>query len=142
MPDPQVETTAIAPSPALRPYVRQFMVIENFAHRSNTLLPEAAIIAGFRFRGQCSQDGSNALCAVVTGLRDKPRRLTHSSGSGTILAMFTANGAAALLREPPEELFNTTMPIEFQVGRSQLHVIEEQLAEALSWEEIQDLLAG
>jgi len=106
------------------------MVIENFANRSNTLLPEAAILAGFRFRGECSQDGSNALCAVVTGLRDKPRMLTHSSGSATIVAMFTANGAAALLREPPEELFNATLPIEFQVGRSQLGVIEEQLAEA------------
>lgn len=90
MPDHQVQTTAIAPSAALRPYVRQFMVIENFANRSNTLLPEAAILAGFRFRGECSQDGSNALCAVVTGLRDKPRRLSHSSASGTVVAMFTA----------------------------------------------------
>jgi len=106
------------------------MVIENFADRSNTLLPEAAIIAGFRFKGECSQDGSSALCAVVTGLRDRPRRLNHSSGSGTIVAMFTATGAAAMLREPPGELFNATLPFEFQVGRSQLDVIEEQLAEA------------
>ena len=66
----------------------------------------------------------------MTGLRDKPRKLTHTRGSGTIVAMFTPNGAAAILREPPGELFNTTMPIEFQVRRSQLDVLEEQLAGA------------
>ena len=130
MPDPQVETSVFVPSPSLRPYVRQFVLIENLADRANTLLPEAAIIAGIRFKGYCSRDAQSGLCAVVTGLRDKPRMLTHSRGSGTIVAMFTPGGAAAILREPPGELFNTTMPIEFQVRRSQLDVVEEQLAEA------------
>ena len=130
MPDPQVETSVFVPSPSLRPYVRQFVLIENLADRANTLLPEAAIIAGIRFKGHCSRDAQSGLCAVVTGLRDKPRMLTHSRGSGTIVAMFTPGGAAAILREPPGELFNTTMPIEFQVRRSQLYVVEEQLAEA------------
>jgi AraC-like DNA-binding protein len=114
----------------LRPFVRQFLVVENLVDRTNTLLPEAAIIAGFRFRGECSHDGLSALRAVVTGLRDRPRVLTHAAGSGTILAMFTSYGAAAFLREPPEELFNVTLPLEFQVRRSQLEIIEEQLAEA------------
>jgi AraC-like DNA-binding protein len=130
VPDPQVEASVFAPSPSLRPYVRQFVLIENLADRANTLLPEAAVIAGIRFKGECSRDGQSGLCAVVTGLRDKPRKLTHTRGSGTIVAMLTANGAAAILRQPPGELFNTTMPIEFQVRRSQLDAVEEQLAEA------------
>lgn len=110
--------------------MRQFLIVENLADRSNTLLPDTAVIAGFRFRGACSQNGSEALRAVVTGLRDSPRTLTHSTGSGTILAMFTATGAAAFVREPLEELFNATMPIDAQVRRSQLELVEEQLAEA------------
>ena len=46
MPEPQVEASVFAPSPSLRPYVRQFVLIQNLADRANTLLPEAAIIAG------------------------------------------------------------------------------------------------
>lgn len=68
MPNPQVQASVLAPSPGLRPYVRQFMVIENFANRSNTLLPEAAIIAGFRFRGAPLPD--------VKALRDSTPFLT------------------------------------------------------------------
>ncbi|HUA98892.1 MAG TPA: helix-turn-helix transcriptional regulator [Terracidiphilus sp.] len=125
-----VRTAAFVPGPALRPYVRRFLVVENLGDRTNTLLPDTAIIAGFRFRGACSRNGAEALRAVVTGLRDLPRTLTHAAGSGTILAMFTATGAAAFVCEPLEELFNGTMPIDAQVRRSRLELIEEQLAEA------------
>jgi AraC-like DNA-binding protein len=44
--------------------------------------------------------------------------------------MFTPTGAAALLREPVELLFNGTMPLESQVRRSHLDLVEEQLFEA------------
>jgi AraC-like DNA-binding protein len=125
-----VRSTALVPSEALRRYVRRFVVIENFADRVNTLLPDIAIVAGFRFQGECSQDGTSALRSVVTGLRDRARVLSHSRGSGTIVAMFTSLGAAAFVREPLEHLFNATLPIEEQVKRSQLDLLEEQLVEA------------
>lgn len=126
----QMRSLAIAPSPALRPFVRRLMVIESLTARSNTLLPESGIISSVRFRGEGSRDGTNPLLAVVTGLRDSPRRLTHAAGSATIVAMFTALGAAAFIREPLEELFNATMPLDVQVRRSHLDLLEEQLAEA------------
>jgi AraC-like DNA-binding protein len=128
--DPRIRATALTPSEVLRPFVRQFLVIENLVERTDTLLPDSGMVAGFRFQGSCAVHGTKALRAVVTGLRDTPRTLTHPAGSGTILAMFTATGAAAFLREPLENLFNTTMAMECEVRRSQLDLIEEQLAEA------------
>jgi AraC-like DNA-binding protein len=130
MSDAKIRVTPLIPTAALRHYVRRFLVVESLADRTNTLLPDTAIVAGFRFQGECSHDGSAALRCVVTGLRDRPRRLSHPRGSATILAMFTATGAAALVREPLENLFNATMPMECQVRRSALDAVEEQLAEA------------
>lgn len=130
VPEAPFRATPLAPSAALRPYVRQFLVVESLTDRTNTLLPDTAIIAGFRFQGACSQDGATALRSVVTGLRDTPRRLSHAAGSGTILAMFTATGAAAFVREPLDELFNASLPLELALQRSQLTIVEEQLAEA------------
>lgn len=130
MGDPRVRATAFTPSAALRPYVRRLLVIENLVQRTGTLLPDSGLVAGFRFQGDCATDGATALRAVVTGLRDTPRTLSHPAGSGTILAMFTPTGAAAFVREPLENLFNATMPMEYEVRRSQLDLVEEQLAEA------------
>lgn len=127
-----IRLTSLAPSERLLPFVRRFLVVENLAERANTLLPEAGMVAGFRFQGECSLDGKMALRSVVTGLRDRPRMLSHSQGSATILTMFTPTGAAAFLREPLENLFNLTMPMESEVQRSQLDLVEEQLAEAES----------
>lgn len=130
MPEPAFQSTSIAPSPALRPFVRRFLVVENSADRTNTLLPDVGVIAGFRFQGECSRDGSKALRAVVTGLRNQPRTLRHAAGSATILAMFTPAGAAHFIREPLGELFNSTMPLDAEVRQSQLQILEEQLAGA------------
>lgn len=130
MPETAFHATSIAPTPALRPFVRKFLVVENDADRTNTLLPDIGMVAGFRFQGECTHDGSKALRAVVTGLRDKPRTLTHSTGSATILAIFAPAGAAHFLREPLEELFNSTLPLDAEFRQSQLQLLEEQLAEA------------
>jgi AraC-like DNA-binding protein len=42
--------------------------------------------------------------------------------------MFTPTGATALLDVPVEDLFNATMPLDCQVRRSRLDLLEEQLA--------------
>lgn len=130
MPEPAFQSTSIAPSAELRPFVRRFLVVENSARRTNTLLPDVGVIAGFRFQGESAHDGSKALRAVVTGLRDQPRTLTHAAGSATMLAVFTPSGAAHFVREPLGELFNSTMPLDAEVRQSQLQVLEEQLAGA------------
>jgi len=126
----QMEKVAVAPSAALRPYVQRYLIIEYFSGAMNTLLPDAGIVAAFRFKGTCLVNGSSAPNLLVTGLRDSARKLILSGRCGNVVVLFTPLGAAEFLREPVEELFNGTLPFEHQVRRSHLDLVEEQLAEA------------
>jgi AraC-like DNA-binding protein len=116
--------------PALRPYLQRFLIVEYTAGHTNKLLPGTGLVAAFRFKGHCLLNGSAAPDALVTGLWDTARMLTHSGNCANILAMFTPTGAAALLREPVENLFNETMPLGLEVRRSQLDRIQEEIAES------------
>ncbi len=125
----QMRKAAFVPSAALRPYVRRFLIVEYTAGLTNSLLPEMGFVTAFRFKGECLLNGNRAPNSLVTGLRDSARMLTHSGNCGNIVAMFTPMGAATFLREPVEELFNGSMPLDCQVRRSELDLVEEQLAE-------------
>lgn len=125
-----METAAIAPTAALRPYIQRFLVVEYTSGWSSTLLPGTGLVAAFRFKGQCLLNGATAPNALVTGIWDRTRTLVHSGNCANVLAMFTPTGAAAFLREPVERLFNGTMPYELEVRRSQLSLIEEHLSES------------
>ena len=120
----------LLPSDALRPYIQRFLIVEYTSGWSSTLLPGTGMVAAFRFKGSCLLNDARAPNALVTGLWDKTRTLTHSGSCANVLAMFTPTGAAAFLREPVEHLFNGTMPMESQVRRSQLSLVEEQLFES------------
>jgi AraC-like DNA-binding protein len=126
----QMRTTSLAPSPALRSYIQRFLIVEYTAGQTNKLLPSTGLVAAFRFKGHCLLNGSAVPNALVTGLWDTARILTHSGNCSNVLAMFTPTGAAALLEEPVENLFNGTMPLEFEIRRSSLDRVEEELAES------------
>lgn len=125
-----MHVATLAPSEALRPYIRRFLIVEYTSGWSSTLLPGPGMVAAFRFKGNCLINDGKAPNALVTGLWDKTRTLTHSGSCANVLAMFTPTGAAALLSEPVEHLFNGTMPLEQQARRSQLSLLEEQLFES------------
>jgi AraC-like DNA-binding protein len=125
-----MKTAALAPSIALRPYIQRFLIVEYTSGWSSTLLPGTGMVAAFRFKGSCLLNDNRAPNVLVTGLWDRTRTLTHSGSCANVLAMFTPTGAGALLREPLEYLFNGTMPMESQVRRSQLSLVEEQLHES------------
>ncbi len=122
-----MQTAALAPSAALRPYIQRFLIVEYTSGWTSTLLPGTGMVAAFRFEGSCLLNDKEAPNALVTGLWDRTRTLTHSGSCANVLAMFTPTGAAVLLHEPVEHLFNGTMPLESQVRRSQLSLVEEQL---------------
>jgi AraC-like DNA-binding protein len=120
----------LAPPAALRPYIQQFLVVEYTSDHSNTLLPNAGMVAAFRFKGQCLVNETKAPSAAMTGLCDKARNLAHAGNCANVIAIFTPTGAAAFLREPLEEIFNTTVSLEYQVCRSYLDLFEEKLLES------------
>lgn len=130
MQENQLRTASFAPSPALRAFIQRFLVVEYTAGLTTKLLPGAGIVAAFRFKGHCQLNGSAAPNALVTGLSDTARILTHSGSCANIIAMFTPTGATAFLREPVANLFNQSMPLEHQVRRTHLDLVEEQLTES------------
>jgi AraC-like DNA-binding protein len=125
-----MQTAALVPSAALRPYIQRFLIVEYTSGWSNTLLPGTGMVAAFRFKGSCLLNDTKVPNALVTGLWDRTRTLTHSGSCANVLAMMTPTGASALLREPVQHLFNGTMPLEYQVRASQLSLVEEQLHES------------
>ena len=125
-----MQALALAPSAALRPYIQRFLIVEYTSGWLTTLLPGAGMVTAFRFKGECLLNGTKAPNMLVTGLWDRTRTLTHFGNCANVLAMFTPTGAASLLREPVKHLFNSTMPLEHQVRRSHLDLVEEQLFEA------------
>jgi AraC-like DNA-binding protein len=125
-----MQTAAIPPSAALRPYIQRFLIVDYTSGWSTTLLPGTGLVAAFRFKGECLLNGAKAPNALVTGIWDHTRTLTHSGNCANVLAMFTPTGAAAFLREPIEHLFNATMPYDLEARRSRLSLVEEQLSES------------
>jgi len=128
-----MHATSLPPSAALRPFVKQFLVVETEADDTSTLLPATSLVLGFRFGGIGRQVVGGQPVELprftMAGLRDSVRTLTHEKG-GILLATFTETGAAALLREPVDSLFNATIPFDCLVDRTLLRPLEDRLFEA------------
>jgi AraC-like DNA-binding protein len=125
-----MRTRTLAPSAALRPYIRRYLIVEYTSGWATTLLPGAGMVAAFRFQGECRINDAKAPNALVTGIWDKTRTLIHAGRCANVLVMFTPTGAQAFLREPVEHLFNGTLAMEHEVRCSELRLVEEQLFES------------
>ena len=122
----------VTPSVRLRQFVRRFEIIETFSERVHTLLPQTSAIACFRLDGVARIHGaSSALpAALLSGVQNRTRSMTHLRGSHVLLTVFTEAGASAFVREPLDRLFNRTMPMDLFQRRSRLDEVREQLMEA------------
>lgn len=135
-----------APCEALRPLVRRFLVVESVTAHGDAHLPDTGCVAAFRFRGMCRLDGAaEAPRSAITGLWDTVRRHSHSGDHAAVIVAFTPTGAAAWLRQPLEEIGNTTVDLEEMVGRrAGLDRLEDRLAGAANHAErirlVEDLL--
>jgi AraC-like DNA-binding protein len=123
----------VAPSARLQPFVRRFEMVETFSERIHALLPQTSAIACFRLDGVARMHGrssSSALPATLfAGVQDRTRSMTHLPGSHVLLTVFTEVGAAAVLREPLDQVFNRTVPMDLFLRRSRVDEVREQLKE-------------
>jgi len=110
----QVHT--FAPGEALAPFVRAFEIIEAGETEEKLLVPETALILGFRYAGSSSLvEGAVRLAVpdhVVTGLRATARRMATAAGSGIVLAKVREGAAGAFFAPPLHQLFGATVPLE------------------------------
>src|SRR5215510_2750197 len=120
------------PCEALRPFVKRFLIVEFPSAHKDSHLPDTGLVAAFRYKGDLTLGGGiKAPRAAITGLWDARRSHDHGRDSAVVLAAFTATGAAAFLRHPLDELFNTTVDMDgFLVASTDLNRLHEQLAEA------------
>lgn len=125
--------TRIQPCPELRPYVRQFLVIETDTILASTLVPDTALVMSFRFKGSGQQvlRGKTTSLAnfALAGLRDSTRQILHTPG-GIMLTQFTETGASAFFREPADSMFNDTVPVDCLLPESKLRPLQNRLIEA------------
>jgi methylphosphotriester-DNA--protein-cysteine methyltransferase len=120
------------PSPALRPFVKHFLVVEFPIRYHDTHLPDTSSVAAFSFRGGVRIDGDHwAPPAAFTGLLETLRAHEHCDGHAVLLATFTPVGATAFLRPPLEEFSGTTTDLAGILSRpEELDRLHEQLAGA------------
>lgn len=124
------------PCDALKPFVKSFSISEADEPLVYKVLPGTGVVIGFQYRGRLSyvEGGTESGLAIsgVTGLMDRYRVFRSSAHIGTVLVFFHDGGAAAFFKEPLHELFRESISLDNFMLRSELLVLEEQLAEAAS----------
>lgn len=128
-----------SPSPALAPFVKEFIIIESDFGTCSTIIPDTSVVMGFRYRGKVLwQDGggeSPLPAGVITGLRKSVRVLRYEQGTSNLLVVFREGGLAAFTRIPIREWFDQSVPAESLFHRSELEMILESLSEAADHKE-------
>jgi AraC-like DNA-binding protein len=67
--------------------------------------------------------------AVVSGLQARVRRVQHQANSSLVIVRFTEVGAASILKERVDRLFNQSPPLDTFFSKRQLEQIQNELAD-------------
>jgi AraC-like DNA-binding protein len=123
-----------APSPELAELVRCYTIVESDFEATRLLVPEPAIIVGFRYGGSARllEGGSGIRMPdhSLAGLRDTARRMLTSAGGGVVLAKLTIGGASELFDVPLHEVFGKTLELDELFPASDLSRVRAELVEA------------
>ncbi len=132
-----VQVTTFEPRVSAR-VVEGLALVETTGPAVRTLLPEPAIIVGFRYRGASAiddvHDGSLP-DAVVTGVRLTIRRMHTTANSGIVLARLRPGAGRAVLGRSTEALFGSTSPFATWLGGDRVEPVRERVRRATSHDE-------
>lgn len=122
------------PCELLKPYVDYLAIQENPTSNTYRVLPDTGLVIGFQYQGKLSRlkEAGEVLLSSsgISGLADHSRTFRNVAGTGTLLVVFKAAGAAVFFREPLHELFRESVSLDNFMLRSELLLLEEQLCEA------------
>jgi AraC-like DNA-binding protein len=131
--------TAVLPSDRLAPFVRLFRFVETDEEATRVLVPDGAVVAGFRYSGGACllEDGSahRVPGATLAGVRDTVRRMRTSAGGGVLLAVFHEGGASAFTDAPLHELFGATLGLDALAPAAEVEAAADRIASARDHEE-------
>jgi AraC-like DNA-binding protein len=122
------------PCDILKPFIQSFTIQETIEESIYKVLPDTGLVIGFQYKGRLSRMQNEAETSLsisgVSGLADHNRVFKNSPDTGTILAFFKEAGATPFFKQPLHELFRESVSLDNFMLRSELLLLEEQLAEA------------
>ena len=99
-------------------------------------MPDTSLVMVFRYKGLVShltgQQEITTPSFALSGLRRTGRLIKYAGDTGNILVIFKEGGAHAFLKEPLNELFEASLPLDNFDRYNNLSVLEEQLSEAVN----------
>lgn len=122
------------PSKSLRPFIKEYVIIESNIDLINRVLPGTSLTIAFRFRGQLNymseNDPANLPASFISGLRKSPRLINYLKGTAAIIVIFEETGANAFFKGPINELFGDTVSLDNFIHYQKITIVEERLSEA------------
>lgn len=122
------------PRDILKPFVKSFAVQETSKQDVYKVLPDTGLVIGFQYKGKLARLQNDVEMPLsisgVSGLADHSRTFKNSPDIGTVLIFFKEAGATPFFRQPLHELFRESVSLDNFMLRSELLLLEEQLAEA------------
>jgi AraC-like DNA-binding protein len=122
------------PCDILKPFIKSFVISETDQESTYNVLPDTGVVIGFQYKGRLHkiENDTPASLAIsgITGLSDQSKTFQNSPNIGTVLVYFKEGGAAQFFRQPLHELFRESVSLDNFMLRSELLVLEEELAEA------------
>jgi AraC-like DNA-binding protein len=121
------------PCDILKPFIRSFVISEVDNEGVYKILPDTGVVIGFQYKGRLQKVENNKSTPLaisgITGLADHRRTFRNSSNIGTVLVFFKEAGVSPFIRQPLHELFRESVSIDNFMLRSELLLLEEELAE-------------
>ncbi|MDJ1485712.1 helix-turn-helix domain-containing protein [Cytophagaceae bacterium YF14B1] len=121
------------PREALKPFIKQFVLIESEHMQENRILPDTSIVLAFRCKGLVkTREESESIVlpsSVITGIRTASRTMHYTSQTTNLLVVFTEHGASAFFKEPLFELTGISTSLDNLIPAWKVRDIEAQLAE-------------
>lgn len=118
------------PCAKLRPFIKDYLIIESDSAVTNTILPGTSLTMAFRFKGKTFSgnltiDDLPAFC--ITGLTKTARTIQYLNNTAVLVVHFKDGGAPSFFKYPLHELSGFSMPLEQLYSREQLCELEDQL---------------
>lgn len=122
------------PCDILKPYIRNFAIVENEVESSYKVIPDTGVVIGFQYKGKLlhitNENQVPLSPSGLTGLQDQYRIFKNAADTGTVLIYFKQAGAAVFFKQPIHELFRESVSLDNFMLRSELLLLEERLCEA------------
>lgn len=124
------------PGEILKPFIRQYIFVETTQEHVNRILPDTSLVMAFRYGGMIRDvtlmQAGQLPTSLITGLKKSPRLINYTPGTGNMLVLFKAAGAAAFFKNPLHELFEASVPLDNFMASDKLMLFEEQLTGAVN----------